>query len=563
MLMMAVNSFAMAKMHLTVKGLPEALQKNVDARLSLLDPNRIDDTPYFKQSLEVEIKKGLRALGYYAPTFEYQISDDAKLITVIVNQGEPILIEKTNINISGEGAHDQDYISLLNDDLPAKGTILNHGDYDGFIKQLQRIALRKGYFDSDLSKHQLAVADKLHQAYWNIDFDTGQRYHFGDVSFNDTAIRKSYLKNIIPFKRNESYSADQLSLFNRRLSSTNWFSAVTVIPLLNQVDENKAIPLQVIAVPRKKNSVDVGIGYSSDNGVRGRLGWSKPWINDRGHSFHSELALSSPEQSISGAYKIPLYKSPLEDYYTIQGGYKKIDNKDTDSRSYSIGIIRNWDIFQGWQRAIGLNVMYDNFKQADDNFRTFLLYPSISLSRVRSEDNLFPLWADSQRYSLEAAAEDIGSDINFIRFQTQQVWIRSLFKQHRLVARGNFGIIQASSFERVPPNFRFFAGGDRSIRGYSYNSIAPKDKKGKLKGGTKLITGSLEYQYNLTGAWWGAVFVDTGEAIDKLDGTDFHTGAGIGIRWVSPIGPVKFDIATPIEHSKTAAHFYIGLGTEL
>lgn len=563
MLMMAVNSFALAKMHLTVKGLPEALQKNVDARLSLLDPNRIDDTPYFKQSLEDEIKKGLRALGYYAPTFEYQISDDAKLITVIVNQGEPILIEKTNINITGEGANDRDYISLLNNDLPAKGTILNHGDYDGFIKQLQRIALRKGYFDSDLSKHQLAVADKLHQAYWNIDFDTGQRYHFGKVSFNDTAIRKSYLKNIIPFKHNESYSADQLSLFNRRLSSTNWFSAVTVIPLLNQVDENKAIPLQVIAVPRKKNSVDVGIGYSSDNGVRGRLGWSKPWINDRGHSFHSELALSSPEQSISGAYKIPLYKSPLEDYYTIQGGYKKIDNKDTDSRSYSIGIIRNWDIFQGWQHAIGLNVMYDNFKQADDSFRTFLLYPSISLSRVRSEDNLFPLWADSQRYSLEAAAEDIGSDINFIRFQTQQVWIRSLMKQHRLVARGNFGIIQASSFERVPPNFRFFAGGDRSIRGYSYNSIAPKDKKGKLKGGTKLITGSLEYQYNLTGAWWGAVFVDTGEAIDKLDGTDFHTGAGIGIRWVSPIGPVKFDIATPIEHSKTAAHFYIGLGTEL
>lgn len=563
MLMMAVNSFALAKMHLTVKGLPEALQKNVDARLSLLDPNRIDDTPYFKQSLEDEIKKGLRALGYYAPTFEYQISDDAKLITVIVNQGEPILIEKTNINITGEGANDRDYISLLNNDLPAKGTILNHGYYDGFIKQLQRIALRKGYFDSDLSKHQLAVADKLHQAYWNIDFDTGQRYHFGKVSFNDTAIRKSYLKNIIPFKHNESYSADQLSLFNRRLSSTNWFSAVTVIPLLNQVDENKAIPLQVIAVPRKKNSVDVGIGYSSDNGVRGRLGWSKPWINDRGHSFHSELALSSPEQSISGAYKIPLYKSPLEDYYTIQGGYKKIDNKDTDSRSYSIGIIRNWDIFQGWQHAIGLNVMYDNFKQADDSFRTFLLYPSISLSRVRSEDNLFPLWADSQRYSLEAAAEDIGSDINFIRFQTQQVWIRSLMKQHRLVARGNFGIIQASSFERVPPNFRFFAGGDRSIRGYSYNSIAPKDKKGKLKGGTKLITGSLEYQYNLTGAWWGAVFVDTGEAIDKLDGTDFHTGAGIGIRWVSPIGPVKFDIATPIEHSKTAAHFYIGLGTEL
>ena len=70
-----------------------------------------------------------------------------------------------------------DYINLLKSDLPNKGTILNHGDYDSFKKQLQHIALRKGYFDADLTKHQLAVADKIHQAFWNIDFNTGQRYH--------------------------------------------------------------------------------------------------------------------------------------------------------------------------------------------------------------------------------------------------------------------------------------------------------------------------------------------------------------------------------------------------
>lgn len=556
-------SSVLAKMKLVVKGLPDALQQNVDARLSVLDENRIDDTPYFKQYLEGEIKKALRAFGYYTPSFDYHISSSANQITVVVKQGEPVVIEQTNINLLGEGVNDPDYINLLKNDLPDKGTVLNHGDYEAFKKQLQSIALRKGYFESELTKHQLAVADQLHQAYWNIDFNTGQRYRFGDVSFAKTVIRKSYLRNIIPFKRDESYTSDQLSLFNRRLTSTNWFSSVTVIPLLNNIDENKAIPIQVITTPRKKNSIDAGIGYSNDNGIRGRLGWSKPWINARGQSFQSDLALSSPEKSISGAYKIPLINSPLEDYYTIQGGYKKIDNKDTDSRSYSVGFIRNWDTFQGWQRAAGLNVMYDNFRQADDSFRTFLLYPSFSLSLIRSEDNLFPLWADSQRYSLEAAAENLASDINFIRFQTQQVWIRSLLERHRFVVRGNFGIIQASNFERVPPNFRFFAGGDRSIRGYSYNSVSPKDKNGKLKGGTKLITGSFEYEYNLSGSWWGAVFVDTGEAIDKFEHTDFHTGAGIGIKWASPIGPVKFDIATPVNDSKLSAHFYIGLGTEL
>ena len=116
----------------------------------------------------------------------------------------------------------------------------------------------------------------------------------------------------------------------------------------------------------------------------------------------------------------------------------------------------------------------------------------------------------------------------------------------------------------MPPSFRFFAGGDRSIRGYSYQSISPKDKKGKLKGASKMITGSAEYQYNLTGSWWGAAFVDTGEAIDKVDTAKFYTGTGLGIRWASPVGPIKFDLATPLnKKDKGSIHLYIGLGSEL
>lgn len=132
------------------------------------------------------------------------------------------------------------------------------------------------------------------------------------------------------------------------------------------------------------------------------------------------------------------------------------------------------------------------------------------------------------------------------------------------MTRANLGWIETGSFSRVPPSLRFFAGGDRSIRGYKYKSISPRDSDGKLTGASKLATGSLEYQYNVTGKWWGAVFIDSGEAVNDLARTNLKTGAGIGVRWASPVGPVKLDIARPIgDNDKRGLQFYIGLGPEL
>ena len=148
--------------------------------------------------------------------------------------------------------------------------------------------------------------------------------------------------------------------------------------------------------------------------------------------------------------------------------------------------------------------------------------------------------------------------------QAQDVWIRTLYDRHRFVVRGNLGWIEADNFDKVPPDLRFFAGGDRSIRGYKYKSISPKDDDDKLIGASKLATGSLEYQYNVSGKWWGAVFVDSGEAVSDIRESDFKTGAGVGVRWQSPVGPIKLDIARPIgDKEEHGLQFYIGLGPEL
>jgi translocation and assembly module TamA len=122
--------------------------------------------------------------------------------------------------------------------------------------------------------------------------------------------------------------------------------------------------------------------------------------------------------------------------------------------------------------------------------------------------------------------------------------------------RGNLGWIETGDFDKVPPDLRFFAGGDRSIRGYKYKSISPENDKGQLTGASKLATGSLEYQYNVSGKWWGAMFVDGGEAVNDIRTNDFKTGAGVGVRWQSPVGPIKLDFAVPVGDKRNTVYSF-------
>ncbi|MCX2958521.1 MAG: hypothetical protein N6V49_07010, partial [Serratia symbiotica] len=113
---------------------------------------------------------------------------------------------------------------------PTLGEILNHGKYDSFKNSLTSLALRKGYFDADMLESQLGVAEDLHRAFWDIDFNSGSRYRFGEVKFEGSQIREDYLQNLVPFHQGDYYSSEDLAELNRRLSATNWFNSVVVSP---------------------------------------------------------------------------------------------------------------------------------------------------------------------------------------------------------------------------------------------------------------------------------------------------------------------------------------------
>ena len=556
-----------ANVRLQVEGLSGELEKNVRAQLSTIQSDEVTPDRRFRARVDDAIREGLKALGYYEPTIDFDLrpppARGRQVLIAKVTPGEPVRIGGTDVILRGGARTDRDYLDLLNT-RPAIGTVLNHGDYDSFKSSLTRVALRKGYFDSEFNKSQLGVSLDRHQAFWDIDYNSGERYRFGPVTFEGSQIRDEYLQNLVPFKQGDYYTSQDLAELNRRLAATGWFSSVVVAPQFDKSRQTKVLPLQGVVSPRKENTVETGVGYSTDVGPRVKGTWRKPWMNSYGHSLTSSLSLSAPEQQLDFSYKVPLLKSPLEQYYLMQGGFKRTDLNDTKSDSTTLAVSRYWEMSSGWQRALNLRWSLDHFTQANVTNTTMLIYPGVSVNRTRSRGGLMPTWGDSQRYSVDYSNTMWGSDINFIVMQAQDVWIRTLYDRHRFVVRGNLGWIEADNFSKVPPDLRFFAGGDRSIRGYKYKSISPKDDDGKLMGASKLATGSLEYQYNVSGKWWGAVFVDSGEAVSDIRESNFKTGAGLGVRWQSPVGPIKLDIARPIgDKEEHGLQFYIGLGPEL
>ncbi len=568
-LLMAAPAAYAANLRLQVTGLTGELEKNVRARLSTITSDEINADGRFRSRVSVAIKEGLKALGYYHPQIDFELKPapaggGRPVLLVKVTAGEAVKIAGTTIILRGEARNDSDYTRLINSHRPENGTILNHGDYDGFKSALSNMSLSKGYFDGEYKKSQLGVAPELNQAFWDIDYDSGQRYRFGDVTFHGSQIREEYLRSLVPFKSGDYYSSRELAELNRRLSATGWFNSVVVAPDFDKGHSAKILPLTGVVSPRTANAVELGGGYSTDVGPRVKASWKKPWVNSRGHSLTTSANISAPEQQLDFSYKIPLLKNPIEQYYLVQGGFKRTDLNDTKADSTTLAGSRYWESASGWQRAINLRWSLDHFTQGNVTNTTMLIYPGVSVNRTRSRGGLMPTWGDSQRYSLDVSNTGWGSDIDFAVVQAQNVWIRTLAEKHRFVVRGNLGWIETNNFDKVPPDLRFFAGGDRSIRGYKYKGISPRDAAGKLTGASKLATGSLEYQYNVSGKWWGAVFIDSGEAVNDIKNSNFKTGTGFGVRWQSPVGPIKLDIARAVgDKDHRDIQFYIGLGPEL
>ena len=539
--------------------------RNTDLNVQLINKEEMDGSERYQHLVSKAVDRGLRVFGYYESSVRFerkQRQGKRDLLIAHVTPGEPTKIAGTDVQIEGEAAQDENF-DALRKNLPKEGVLVEHQTYDDYKTAISRLALNRGYFDGEFKISRLEISPETYQAWWRMLFDSGVRYHYGNITFSHSQIRDDYLNNILNIKSGDPYLMNNLSDLTSDFSSSNWFSSVLVQPNVNH--KSKTVDVEIILYPRKKNAMELGVGFSTDGGVHTQIGWTKPWINSRGHSFRTNLYISAPKQTLEATYRKPLLKNPLNYYYDYSVGWEGEKENDTNTRALTLSVLRYWNNAHGWQYFGGLRARYDSFTQADITDKTFLLYPTVGFTRTRLRGGSFATWGDVQKITFDVGNKVWLSEASFVKVQASSAWIRTYAENHRIVARAEVGYLHTKDIEKIPPALRFFAGGDRSVRGYGYKKIAPKNKNGKLVGGSRLLAGSLEYQYQVYPNWWAATFADSGLAANDYTTKELRYGAGVGVRWASPVGAIKFDIATPIRDKDNSKNiqFYIGLGTEI
>lgn len=578
-----------------ISGVDGDVEANVSAYLENIDAEQYTDV-----RLEAEIRsrtqEAMRVFGYYEPDISIELTPPIRLT---IEPGPRVEIEVLSINIEGDAKDDPPFQEALDNFPLSEGEPLRHAPWDRLRNQFAGLAIERGYFDWGFTDRRMEVRPYLQSARLYMDFDSGTRYRFGRVNITGSHIDPDRLQQMQTFEENDPYLAESLATYNQRLGETGWFKSVTVRPRLETAQEltitppgggdpwfseatasqpqrplissaallsvlninkrdNTTLPIDVSVEPADRHQFEVGIGYATDVGPRLRFSWHQPWINSLGHSLDHDLYLSAPEQRFTGVYNIPL-EDPLRDSYRLQYGVRNIDDSDTQSLEGSVEIARRWQFENDWVQTLYFRTTYEDFTQGGEADEVWLFYPGIQWSRTRTRPQRFPLWGDRQQLSVEYSDRIWGSDAKFTRLTGDTEWIRTINNDNRFSARLSIGAIETDDFSKLPPSLRFFAGGDRSVRGYSYESLSPRNAEGRLRGGQQMITSSLEYQRRVRENWWGATFIDTGDAFDNWGPNDLKTGAGVGVRWISPVGPIRLDIAHPFDHEDAfRLHFSIG-----
>ncbi|WP_031433667.1 autotransporter assembly complex protein TamA [Methylomarinum vadi] len=550
---------------IAIRGLNDEQQGNVRAFLSLLQEKcqspawRIEKL--FAKS-DSEIKKALKALGYYRPEISKQLhfGEACWQAEFDIKAGEPVKVAKINVTIRGEAEQDTIFQRYLQNLPLQRGDTLNHGRYEKIKQDLESLALEHGYLRHKFIKKSLRVNTDTSQADIELIFDSGPRFQFGDIKINQDILDPVFVHRYLSIASDDYYSSKQLAKTYNALVDSLYFRNVEIKPQMDLAEDNR-VPVAIDLTPAKRHAYSVGVGFATDIGPLGSLGYQNRRINRRGHHFSLDLAASPVLSSAEGQYMIP-YKHYRNDYVSLGAGYKLEQPNSFESEEAKLSLQQQHVYENGWRQNLFLDLSYETFTIGDVTQSTTLLVPGGRWQFTRSNNALRPTQGYHVNFSFAAAPETFISDANFVQATAYGKLINSLPWSARLITRASLGATLTDNFDRLPTSYRFYAGGTETIRGYQYKELGPTNAQGDVIGGKMLTVASFEYEQFLSESWGIAAFVDAGNAYNIEDIT-IKTGVGLGLRWVSPIGPIRLDFAVPLNESDSSFQFHFAAGAQL
>ncbi|GLQ95821.1 outer membrane protein assembly factor [Dyella mobilis] len=574
LLLLLVPALSHAGVQLVVDGVDDPLKAAVVAGVSLSQYATRDASEAQVRRLydraDAQVGTALQPYGYYDARTTGKLEKTAKgwKVTLHVVPGEPVKVTSVDIQLDAAAAKLKPIRAARHGIEKLKGQRLDDATYDSARDALSNALTASGYLDAKLTTHRVVVNRAAHSAAVQLAWDVGTRYRYGQVHFEGSQFAPDFLYRYLPFKSGDYYDQDQLLKLQQALNGADYFSAVNVMPQTDSA-KNGVVDILVELAPAKRTIYTGGVFFGTDTGAGVRGGMERRWVNRYGHKWKNDIVLAQRLKTVSSQYTIPLSG---DNDRSLNFGANYRDANTVTSQSRTLELVANEsELWHNWVRTVGLHALTGTFDVGKtpnepestpgvEHGSSTLVYAEGSLVRKQADNIDFVRRGWSVSIDARSTAGDLLSSARFSEITADARWIRAFWRNNRLILRGSFGHVWTDDFEALPPQLRFFAGGDQSIRGYSFQSIGPENSYGRVIGGNSMAIASATVEHYFTPKWGIATFVDAGNA---FNGTNVHpkVGTGLGVRWRSPVGLIRVDLGTPINDAQrhgVELHLVIG-----
>ncbi len=556
---------------ITITGVDSTLKTNILRNLNSNENIIPLSVLGFEQSDNYILNKArsaLQALGYYQPilTLSDNNQGDKPAKALTVDLQAPVRWHNVSLTFDCENVPTE--LSKLVEHHPfAKDKIVNHGDYSQFKSSLQRQAQALGLLNSSFAVSALKVDIGQLKADVNWLFNCGARYKINKVTIEGTVLSHDLVNRYSKIQTGQHYNQPDIIASQQALNRSGLFKSVVVDQSIDHTAKTVDVSLSIL--DSDKYELKTFLGYGTDSGGKLGVSWANRRVNSRAHQYIAALDFNNVKLDIADIHATFQYQIPLEkasSQWINQVSYEIKNEEIGRSKIFTLESVLANKINDHWASQWSITMAQEQLDSNADVDRSLeYIVPSWQLNYYSVTDPFSALegwrWQSIFRFSGEQL-----SDPNITFLQTDQrlkrIW--AINSDWRLLLRARLGStwMDTDDFNRsMPSNYRFFAGGDVSVRGYKHQSLSPVEDD-VLIGGKHIFSSSIEVDYLFNEDFRWAVFTDQGNAFNDLRAWKLHKSIGTGIRWVTPIGAIRFDVAKALDGNK-GWRIHVTIGPDL
>lgn len=512
-------------------------------------------------------QKVLQSEGYYAAEVAYKLdsSADPAEIRFEIKPGPVFRISKFDINFKGAA------------ELPEKPALSELGIEMGMAARSEPVVnaatdvvtnlAHHGYPDAAIEKQDAIVDFATDTMEVTLTIDTGALLYFGDLTIEGLdEVKEDYIRRLAEWKPGILYDTRVIDDLRRRYLRSGLFDSVHLKPR-GPLIEGKIVPITLVFTERDHRSVGLGASYSTSEGVGTQYFWEHRNFFGNGEKLRTDLTIAQIKRELAVTFVKPNFIQ-LDQNFNAKFDIRQeeTDAYDENAVTFFAGLDRRWR--NRWVIGAGGSLEYSRIKE--DGVTTDFMLAGVPLTARYNKTNDVLDPTTGRRFSTSLVPYfGLNPDTpTFVRLEMDGSVYYPVIGEDRVVlaARSKLGMMFGDDASSIPASKRFYSGGGGSVRGYKFQSVGPLDADHDPLGGRSLLEVGFEARTRITDTIGLVPFIEGGNVYESMApdfSGDFLWGAGLGFRYYTAIGPIRFDVAVPLNRRKNvddAYQFYISIG---